>query len=306
MTADLALAADPGFLERSADPAEFVIQACERAKVWLREVLDHGDIEQIVEVKSQADAIRVYSMQKQLGKDAELSAREIVLRAERGIHFAIEYARKRDEVLKPGQTLRRPGHHLVDNQVVKKSLSDLGVNLHELGNTRELARASAEDFECALADAKAEGDLHRANVIRKVHDRQAGKADPANWVPAADDRSVAGSTRRRELIRDYAERGYSSRQMEEMLGTQAVTIRQIAREMGIGIAADAVIKGTHAHDSSRIVRETVHALEGLVMGIELVDLGQLDPAEASEWAASLTTSTRTLSRFLRQLKEAAQ
>src|SRR6516164_2009608 len=89
MTADLALAADPGFLERSADPAEFVIQACERAKVWLREVLDHGDIDQIAEVKSQAEAIRVYTMQKQLGKDAELSATEIVRRAERGIGVAI-------------------------------------------------------------------------------------------------------------------------------------------------------------------------------------------------------------------------
>lgn len=62
MTADLALAADPGFLERSADPAEFVIQACERAKVWLREVLDHGDIDQIVEVKSQAEAMRIQTI----------------------------------------------------------------------------------------------------------------------------------------------------------------------------------------------------------------------------------------------------
>ena len=49
----------------------------------------HGDIDQIAELKSQAEAIRVYTMSKQLGKDAELSATEIVRRAERGIGLAI-------------------------------------------------------------------------------------------------------------------------------------------------------------------------------------------------------------------------
>ena len=56
--------------------------------------------------------------------------------------------------------------------------------------------------------------------------------------------------------------------------------------------------------SSRIVRETVHALEGLVMGVELADPGGLDPAEAAEWAASMARSIRLLSKFVRQMKEA--
>ena len=89
MASDLALAADPGVIERSADPAEFIVQACERAKAWLREVLEHGEIEQIAEIKSQAEAVRVYTVQKQLGKDAQLAAAEIVRRAERGIGLAI-------------------------------------------------------------------------------------------------------------------------------------------------------------------------------------------------------------------------
>jgi hypothetical protein len=40
MPADLTLAADPGVIECSADPAAFVVQACERAKAWLREALE--------------------------------------------------------------------------------------------------------------------------------------------------------------------------------------------------------------------------------------------------------------------------
>ena len=76
-------------MERSADPAGFVVQACERAKAWLEEALEHGEIEQIAEIKSQAEAVRVYTAQKQLGKDAQLAAAEIVRRAERGIGLAI-------------------------------------------------------------------------------------------------------------------------------------------------------------------------------------------------------------------------
>ena len=71
MTAELALRADPAAVEQAADPAGFVVQACERAKAWLREVLEHGEIEQIAEIKSQAEAVRAYTTQKQLGTDAQ-------------------------------------------------------------------------------------------------------------------------------------------------------------------------------------------------------------------------------------------
>ena len=54
---DLALAADVSVIERAADPGEFVIQACQRARAWLREALDHGDIGQIAELKSRAEAV---------------------------------------------------------------------------------------------------------------------------------------------------------------------------------------------------------------------------------------------------------
>jgi len=89
VTAALALAADPSVTGRSADPGEFVIQACQRARAWLREALEHGDIGQIAELRSRAEAVRVYSAQKQLGKDAQLAAAEIVRRAEQGLAGAV-------------------------------------------------------------------------------------------------------------------------------------------------------------------------------------------------------------------------
>ena len=102
MAAEVALAADPDVIERSADPAGFVVQACQRAKAWLREALEHGGIEQIAEIKSQAEAVRVYTAQKQLGKDAQLAAAEIVRRAERGIGVAIRRGQQDGEIAKRG------------------------------------------------------------------------------------------------------------------------------------------------------------------------------------------------------------
>src|SRR5215469_16743872 len=102
MAADLALAADPAVVERAADPGEFVLAACERAKSWLREALEHGEIEQIAEVRSQAEAVRVYTAQKQLGKDAQLAAAEIVRRAERGIAVAIRRAQQQGRIARRG------------------------------------------------------------------------------------------------------------------------------------------------------------------------------------------------------------
>ena len=84
----------------------------------------------------------------------------------------------------------------------------------------------------------------------------------------------------------------SSRQIGERLGIGDDRVRQVAREHGIDIRADAVLGRTRRPDSGRIVRETVHALEGLAMGVELADPAGLDPAEAAEWAASMTRSIR--------------
>lgn len=61
-------------LEALTDPGARIILSCERAKTWLAEALAGNQIEQLVELKSQAEAIRVYTIQKQLGHDAELAA----------------------------------------------------------------------------------------------------------------------------------------------------------------------------------------------------------------------------------------
>lgn len=76
--------------------------------------------------------------------------------------------------------------------------------------------------------------------------------------------------------------------------------------MRIDIPADSVFGKTHRLDSSRIVAETATALEGLAIGVGLVSLDDLDPAQMKDWAASLTASIRDLDRFVKTMKENAQ
>jgi len=302
MSADLALAADPSIVERAAYPGAFIIEACERAKSWLAQALEHGDIDQIVECKSQAEAIRVYTMSKQLGKDAQLSATEIVRRAERGIGVAIRRGQENGEIRRRGQSRvahQHGGTELMASPTDFASVSELadnGAGIYDLADG-----VPDGDFEAALAKAKAEESLSRANVVRKIRSQRDGP-----WIPAADDRTAEAVGRRRELIREMATQGYSSRQISQRIGTGDQTVRQIARDIGVEIPADSVTGRSRHIDSNRIVRETVHALEGAAMGVGLIVPADLDPAEAADWAASLTESLRVLNRLNKTLKEAAQ
>lgn len=175
--------------EHGADPGGFIIQACERAKAWLREALDNGEIDQIVEVKSQAEAIRVYTMQKQLGKDAQLSATEIVRRAERGIGVAIRRGQEDGSIYKKHAGRPQEINH-GDTQVKVRPVTDfakyddLGGSGNQPGIYDLTDDVSDEDFEQALAQAKAEQNLTRANVARKVK-AQNQKATGAgeDWIP---------------------------------------------------------------------------------------------------------------------------
>jgi hypothetical protein len=164
--------------------------------------------------------------------------------------------------------------------------------------------ATDGEFEDALAAARSEGNLSRANVVRKIGQRGRRPAPgPCVPVPAPAGESAASGADRRELIAAHAARGMSSPQIAARLGIGDQQVRQIAREHGITIAADVVTGRARRHDPDRIVRQTAHALEGLAMGVQLAEPAGLDPGRAGEWAASLSRSLRVLAKFARQLKE---
>lgn len=155
-------------LEQAADPAQYVALACERAKAWLADALEHGEIEQIVELKSQAEAMRIYTQQKQLGKDAELSAAEIVRRAQRGIAVAIRRGQVEGTIRTVGEHAGTPVAGDPCN-TPKASAKDYVADANELTDSYAMADGVHDEvFDNAIAEARAETNLSRANVVRKL------------------------------------------------------------------------------------------------------------------------------------------
>ena len=309
MTASLALAVDPVAMERVIDPGGFVVRVCEQAKALLEEALERGQLEQIAEVKSQAEAVRVYTVQRQLGRDAQLAAAEIVRRAERGIGVAIRRGQAAGQIRRRGDhgSARMAGNG-DGNTISKPGPGDFASAVELRGNGAGIYHltdgVSDEDFEQAVAAAKAEQDLSRANIVRKIRQRRSpAPPGPGGQAPAADSTSAVAGQPSRDLIARHAAAGMSSRQIGDRLGIGGHEVRQIAREQGIAIPADMVGR-TRRPDTNRIVRETAHALEGLAISVQLADPADLDPAEAAEWAASLARSIRVLSQFLAQMRKA--
>ena len=189
MTELALIASDPAALDTVTDPAALVVRACEQAKAWLVKALDHGEIEQIVELKSQAEAIRAYTMSRQLGRDAELSASEIVRRAERGIGVAIRRGQEAGEIRKSGY--RRAGSD--DTRLPPD---------HYFAHPRERSDTYAitdgvtdEEFDDAVESAKSEENLSRANVLRKV------RGEPAHPTTESE---PGRSVKKRRPITDVA------------------------------------------------------------------------------------------------------
>jgi hypothetical protein len=308
-----ALASDPDLIQRAADPAQFVVLACERAKTWLTEAVQQGRIGEINDLRCHAEAVRVYTAQREIGRDAELAASEVVRRAERGMGVAIRRGQEAGEIatlVELRQYAGLVGQHRDDNPVpVRKPAPIDYVSRDELtGNKAGIYHmtdgVTDAQFEEALTEARAEGNLARANVVRKLH--RDDNSVPAQAGGGREPFDLSTFSARRARIAELAAQNYSSRQIAKMLGFNADWVRVTAREAGIDVPADAIIGKTRRHDSNRIVRETVSAMEGLAMGVDLVDVAELDPGEIRDWVASLTTSIRVLNRLTKTMKEATR
>jgi hypothetical protein len=289
-------------LDRAADPAQYVALACERAKAWLADAIAHGEIEQIVELKSQAEAIRIYTQQKQLGKDAELSAAEIVRRAERGLGMAVRRGQEAGTVRRRGEGGGDP--RFVDPAPDKDRISpkSLFKGHAEAQDAYSLADTADDDFEEAIEEAKDEGNLSRANVVRKAAKKRILNAADAGGI----DRTSAAREARKARIREMAGSGHSSAQIADELGISAETVRALAREIDVKTADMVLGRSLRRIDSNRVVDETANALEGLVMAVGLIEVDALDPDRVGDWATSLSNSLRSLNRLAKQLKEMTQ
>jgi hypothetical protein len=277
-------------LDALSEPAKGIILACERAKVALIEALEGNRIEEIIETKSQAEAIRVYTIQKQLGHDAELSAAEIVRRAQRCLGLAMRKGQAAGQIAKPGEKGAKPmpGGRGGKRGAARGQHLDSSKRYFQDDHERADAYAMSDDvtdkqFEKAVGEARAEGNLSRANVVRKVKGN--GKGD--RWAKFAD----------------LAADGHTSHQIAKKLGVHRETVLKKARECGVLIRADGVVGKSHIPKPDRILREFVGTLESLVPSCELIDISSLSPSVLDECVPILIDAMKALRKLGRRLKE---
>lgn len=299
-TSDLVAFTSTTAIEQAADPAAFVVLACERAKAWLTQAIEQGDLESLVEIKSQAEAIRIYTTQKQLGIDAQLAAQEIVRRAERGIGLAIRAGQQAGEISRRARHIDGNGHP-ISNELVRPTdfataaeLSSDGAGIYAITDN-----VSDDQFEEAMTAAKDERNLSRANVVRKITESSERVAGLAR------DRTRGSRARRAEVIREMAAQAHNVAQICAATGIGEELVREIARTEGIEIPAEELRRGTRRIDPNRVVETTVTTLEGVASSLDLIweDFAQLDLSQAEWWVTSLSSSLRALHRLNKQLKE---
>lgn len=284
---DLAVIAQPGALDQYADAGEFVVLSCERAKEWLTGCIAHGDIDTIVEIKSQAEAVRVYTTTRQLGRDAELAAAEIVRRAERGIGLCIRKGQESGDV-------RRSAKHGVHDA---NSMSPSGVAQAAkatLSSYYDMTDGvSDEVFDEAVAEAKAENNLSRNNVVRKVDAKRVLDSDKR------DGNTVAA---RVALAKEMAVKGSTSDQIADAIGITRRSMSTFRKRHGIDVPADTVAGRNHRVNAERIINESVALLEGIASGLALIeDVSSLDAEKRQEWLEALTLPLSAINRFKKEL-----
>lgn len=282
------------------DRAVMVTNALHESKQWLAVATKGTDPTPIVEFKAWAATVAEMTKQKRLAGEIQADALEMLRRAERGIGQAVRNGQEAGTISTPGGLgpVHTPGvrgssprsnQDRGDSPPSPKGFVGSGQVGHEVYSMTD--GVTDEDFEDAITEAREEGNLSRANVVRKIK-RQDSKRT---------------RTQLADEIAERAQRGETSAQIARTVGVTEEWVRQTARDFDVDIPADKVLSRTRRIDSVRVIRETVAALEGLAGADVLISneaLSAISVNEANEWTASLTQSIRALNRLNKRIKEA--
>jgi hypothetical protein len=145
-----------------------------------------------------------------------------------------------------------------------------------------------EQFDAAIESAKEEGNLSRANVVRKV----------AEISTYRDRQSDKWST-----ISEMAEQGYHSAQIAKSVGMSEQGLRKGAREKGIEIRADKLLGNSRRIDPLYVIEQIVLSLEVSQSSLDVVTFEDVTPQQASEWLERLTEPLRAIRKMQTELKE---
>lgn len=307
MTADLVPVNTPKDI--TALPVEerggVIAQALFESKKWLAVAVTGTDPTPITEFRAWAATAVEMSRQRGMAEEIQMDALEMVRRADRAVGVTVRNGQDAGEIAQRGykgpngvteykrvrngreETVQAGGRQSNDTLVSPKNFFSTG---EERVDSYQMADdVTDEQFEEALTEAKAERNLTRANVVRKI------KGSASNRLTRFQ---------KAEKIREMASQGYSSRQMEGPLSTSDGTIRKIARAHGIEIPADRVTARTKRIDPERVMQEAITTLQGVEYGLGLLSQADYDaftPEQVRAWLGALSTPYRAIRGLMKEL-----
>jgi hypothetical protein len=206
------------------DPHAFVELALLEARDRLRAVQSLDDAR---DVKAFAETIATIAREKHLAEEAQLSATEIVRRCERRTGELVRRGQRDGTILSRGQTLSkldpvRAQDLLQPHEAVGVSRKDSAA----IGAIYRFADVPEPVFNEAVADAKFEGNLSRANVTRKINQLTQDEESP---VPEPEQLTGRNLTRAKAWRRETEQRVLSAQGCGIYLVNQRARVPQIVR-----------------------------------------------------------------------------
>ena len=268
-----------------------VTSMLDQARQWLERAKESTPPAQdVAEFKAFVATVAEAAKQKKLSEAIQLDAVEMVRRSERALGVAIRHGQEAGEIHADGrpkawskETGTASTSFSPSDFAKKAELSGNGAGIYQVTDN-----VTDEQFDAALTEAKEEGNLSRANVVRKVtgistyRERQAEK-----WA----------------TIAEMAEQGYHSVQIAKAVGMDEDHIRPAAKKRGIEFRADKVLGRTKRINSSYVIEQIVLGIEVSQSSLDVVSFEDVTPQQAREWLERLTEPMRAIRQLQTQLKE---
>lgn len=168
--------------------AASVIDYLSQARTWLATCVEITGPAEIARAKAEIATAAEATKQLGLSKEIREDAAEMVRRAEYALRKATKKAqesgdvRSRGDNLIPGARTRNPVHPISSDE--RPSPREFFTNSSEYEDANAMGDLTEGDFEDVLTEAKAEGNLSRANVARKAREKSGKpKAAPRRALP---------------------------------------------------------------------------------------------------------------------------
>ena len=151
----------------------------QQARDWLTRAVDETGPEQIAAAKAEIATAAEATKQLGLSKEIQEDAAEMVRRAEYAIGKAMRRGQAEGTIrtaagnLTPGRG--NPLNEVHVGAVRNPAPADFIPGRVERADSLDMADAGDEAFEAALSEARAEGNLSRANVARKAREKSGAR-----------------------------------------------------------------------------------------------------------------------------------